>query len=68
MKKQKIKDDEDDSYWIKRLAELKKTQDQLEVTQEEEKDRYLILKEIELEQSELFERYKNEKKVQSEEY
>ena len=50
------------------MAELKKTQDELEVTQEEEKDRYLILKEIELEQSELFERYKNEKKVQSEEY
>lgn len=31
------------------MAELKKTQDELEVTQEEEKDRYLILKEIEFE-------------------
>lgn len=49
VKKQKIKDEEDESYWIKRLAELKRKQDELETTLEEEKDRYLILKEIELE-------------------
>jgi hypothetical protein len=66
--KQKIKDDEDESYWIKRLASLKIKQDELEDLKEEEKERYLVLKEIELEQSELFNRYNIEKQVQAEEY
>ena len=65
---QKIQDDEDDSYWIKRLASLKTQQDELEDLKEEERERYLVLKEIELEQSDLFYRYNIERQVQVEEY
>jgi hypothetical protein len=48
-KKLKEKDEEDENYWIKRLAELKQKQDDLELECEELRERILVLKEVDME-------------------
>lgn len=62
------KDDDEEKEWMIKLAKLAEKDEDLSQILLQERERNQVLKEIEIEQKELYERYKVERTMQAEEY